>query len=281
MTSPAQVERPLLCYHGGKFLLAPWIISHFPPHRIYVEPFGGAASVLLRKPRAYAEVYNDLDSELVQLFQIVRDRGHDLRQALHFTPFSRAEFDLSYEPSTDPLEQARRTVVRSLMGFGSNAHNRARKTGFRANSSRSSTTPALDFRNYPEALAAIIERLRGVVLENRDALMIIAQQDSAETLHYIDPPYPLSTRADAHRDYSHEMTDADHKRLASFLKTVEGMVVLSSYPGPLYDRLFRKWRRVERAALADGARERTECLWLNEAAWSALQLNRTQKEFSL
>lgn len=65
-------QRPALRYHGGKFRLAPWLLQFFPPHGCYVEPFGGAAGVLLRKPRVYAEVYNDLDGDIVNFFRVLR-----------------------------------------------------------------------------------------------------------------------------------------------------------------------------------------------------------------
>src|SRR3954470_24963100 len=101
--------RPALRYHGGKWKIAPWIISHFPPHRIYVEPFGGAASVLLRKHRAYAEVYNDLDDWAVNLFRLLGDEqsAERLRRLLELTPFARTEFECGRElgeASGDPIE---------------------------------------------------------------------------------------------------------------------------------------------------------------------------------
>lgn len=270
-------SRPVLRYHGGKWRLAPWIIQHFPPHRVYVEPFGGAASVLMRKPRSYAEVYNDLDGEIVNLFRVLRsDRADELVRLLRLTPFARAEFVLSYEPDDDPVEQARRTVVRSFMGFGSNAHNQA--TGFRANSNRSHTTPAHDWRNYPDAMETMVERLRGVTIEHRDAREVIAQHDSPETLHYVDPPYPFGTR-NRGPDYAHEMSDDDHRALADVLRRAQGMVVLSGYACDLYDvELYPDWQRVEKAALTDGARKRTEVLWLNEAAASRAMTQLTISE---
>lgn len=252
--------RPVVRYHGGKWRLAPWVIGHFPEHRCYVEPFGGGGSVLMRKPRCYAEVYNDLNGEMVNLFRVLRDRGRELQEKLELTPFSRVEFMESYGPSEDAVEQARRTVARCFMGFGSNAHQRM--TGFRANSSRSGTTPAHDWSHYPAEVPAMVERLRGVVIENRDATEVIRQHDGPETLFYIDPPYVMGTRSDKGKDYSHEMTDVDHEDLAGVLNGLQGMVILSGYDGPLYTELYRGWKRVERAALADGAAARTEVLWL-------------------
>lgn len=267
-------KRPLLRYHGGKFLLAPWIIGHFPKHKVYVEPFGGAASVLLQKPRAYAEVYNDMDSEIVNLFKVVRTEGEKLKELLELTPFSRDEFLDSYIPSDEPLEQARRTVIRSFMGFGSSGATR-QKTGFRSNSNRSGTTPAHDWKNYPEALHGIIERLKGVVIENRDAKEVMISHDADNALHYVDPPYVLSTRHKGEKTkcYNYEMDDSEHVELLGFLKQLHGCVVLSGYDNEMYNDLLKDWRRVHRKAYGDGAVERTEVLWINRqqnADWGTL-----------
>lgn len=254
--------RPVLRWHGGKWMLAPWIISQMPAHRVYVEPFGGAASVLIRKERSYSEVYNDLDDEVVNLFRVLRsERSGDLVEALRMTPFAETEFFAAYECDGDDLERARRTVIKSFMGFGSNAVHR--RSGFRSNSNKSGTTPAHDWVNYPDALAVLVERLRGVVVMHRDAREVMARHDGPETLHYVDPPYIFETRADAGHDYAHEMSDADHADLLGFLTTLEGRVILSGYPSDAYDAALPGWRRIERAALADGAKKRTEVLWLN------------------
>lgn len=268
------LSRPLVRYHGGKWKLAEKIIPFFPNHRVYVEPFGGGASILLRKPRSYAEVYNDLDGEIVNLFRVVRDRGEELRALLELTPFARDEYRASFPETDDPLEQARRTVVRSRMGFGSNALARGVVSGFRSNSNRSGKTSARDWRNLPDRLPEIIERMRGVVIENRDALEVMQRHDGPETLHYCDPPYVHETRSGLVRHgsgsavgYTHEMTDDDHRTLAAGLRALQGMVIVSGYACPLYDQeLFAGWARYEIPALADGARERMEVLWLNSSA---------------
>lgn len=254
--------RPILRYHGGKWKLAPWIIANLPNHRVYVEPYGGAASVLLCKPRSYAEIYNDLDGEIVNLFRVAREAGTALRRLVQLTPYARAEFELSHRVADDRLEQARRTLVRSFMGFGSNAHHQC--TGFRANSTRPTSIPAHDWMRFPDALDGIIARLQGVVIEQRHAFEVMQAHDGPHTVHYVDPPYVSGAR-DGGSDYRHEMSDSDHRDLARVLCTLQGMVVLSGYASALYDELYAGWRCLARRAYADGARQRTERLWLSPA----------------
>ncbi len=276
------VTRPIIRYHGGKWRLAPWIISHFPAHRTYVEPFGGAGSVLMRKPRAAGEVYNDLWSRVVDVFRVLRDPGQaaELARRLWLTPFAREEFEAVDASSFDPddiVERARLTIVRAYMGFGSNAPDEQMSTGFRSNSMRSNTTPAVEWSSYPPCVPAFVDRLRGVVIESRPAIDVLRGFDAPDTLHYVDPPYVHETRSQGNpyckkHLYAHELTDDDHRELARVLNSLDGMVVISGYPSALYDsELFSDWQRTERVAFADGAKERTEVLWSNAAAVKALK----------
>lgn len=269
-----KTKRPVLRWHGGKWILAPWIISHFPKHQVYTEVFGGAGSVLIRKKRSYAEVYNDLDGDVVNLFRVLQDErlAKKLIHKLEITPFARDEHKLAHVVTDDSLEKARRLIIRSFMGFGSNGTNAAVNTGFRANSNRSGSTPAHDWNNYPQALNAIVERIKGIIIENRPAVDVLMHQDGKETLHYVDPPYLHGTRCGSttkpNKGYIFEMTDADHRELADCLHSLEGMVVLSGYSHELYDdELYPDWKKIKKSSLADGAKKRTEVLYLNKAAY--------------
>lgn len=282
--STETLRRPVMRYHGGKWRLAPRLLAYFPPHDRYVEPFGGGAGVLLRKSRVgvKAEIYNDLDSQVVNVFRVLRDpvAAARLRELVELTPFSRVEFNLSYEDTDDPIEQARRTIGRSFMGFGT-THRRASRTGFRAAQIQRNTTSAGDWRTWPAQIVEYVDRLRGVVIECRPAIECIRQQDSATTLFYCDPPYPRSTRTSlrghGRKDgaYAHEMTDDDHRALARELRGISGMAVISGYACDLYDdELYPDWKRVTLKSMADGAKRRTEVLWLSPAAAQARRRRR-------
>ncbi len=275
-----QVTRPILRWHGGKWRLAPWIISYFPPHRVYVEPFGGGASVLLRKKPIPAECYNDLDGSIVNVFRQLRDplSAGEIRRRLELTPYARAEFNRTYEPPVDDIDAACLTIARSFMGFGSDSVSRSCRTGFRARLSDNKAFSAQAWARYPDLIPKFCDRLSGVLIESTPATDIMARLDSCDTLHYVDPPYLFSTRSSLSNGrgtthgYRHEMSDEDHRNLLRFLQTLRGYVVVSGYPSEIYDTELAGWRRTSTQALADGARSRTEVLWLNPSCCKALDL---------
>nr|WP_288467371.1 DNA adenine methylase [uncultured Pseudomonas sp.] len=271
------ITAPVIRYHGGKFRLASWVIEHFPPHQVYVEPFGGAAGVLMQKPRSHGEVYNDLDGDIVNLFRVLQgtESRSALTELLILTPYARDEFDLAWEHTDEPVERARRTVIRAQMGFGSAGASKG-TTGFRIDCYRQYGTAQQLWARYPEQLATIGQRLAGVLIENRPAIDIMLAHDSAHALHYVDPPYMHDTRvrgAQKGRYYRHELDDQQHAELLVTLNTLQGMVVLSGYPSELYTKALEGWtinRTSARISAGRGGDTRTECLWINPACMDAL-----------
>ncbi|MBI9112219.1 DNA adenine methylase [Maridesulfovibrio ferrireducens] len=273
--------RPILRYHGGKWKMAPWVIEHLPPHVTYCEPFAGAASVLMQKDRVKCEVLNDLDGRLCSLFSVLQDKtqAEELRRRCHLTPFARSEFDISYEETTDPIEAARRLIVRSFFGYGSKSCVSITKNGFRSRRANTNS-PAVDWSTWPDQIPAFVERLRGVVIENLPALEVIQKYDH-DALYYVDPPYVHDSRNLNQGSYLFEMSDKDHRELAEALHAVEGYVVVSGYPSELYDEIFKGWPQIQRKAYADKSAPRTEVLYLSPKTAEALERNRLPEQGSL
>ena len=265
------MKRALLRYYGGKHKLAPWIVSFFPEHHVYVEPFCGAASVFFRKERSYGEVLNDMSDDIVSLFRVLRDKQMraELAWNAYLTPYARTEYVLAHQTCTDPVEKARRLLVRSMMGFYSDSVNPQNNiSGFRNDSMRSWSLPVHNWRDYPKYIEAFAERLRGVIIENTDAFTLFEKWGKNENyLWYLDPPYPHKVRTSAGRHkYFFEMTDADHERLIATILTVKGKVVLSGYDTPLYQPLLASGWRVAKKNINNAMfNQRTECLWMNFA----------------
>lgn len=265
------IKRPVLRYHGGKFRLSAWIRSFFPAHQVYVEPFGGAGSVLLTKDPAYAEVYNDLDGDVVNFFRVLRnpEQRAALCEMIALTPFSREEFERAYEPTDDVVERARRLAIKAGMGYGSSGGTKE-NTGFRIDSGRKWSTDFAQWVKYPDAIAAVGTRLSGVLIENRPATSVMMQHDGPDTLHYVDPPYVFSTRKGrrwtSDKYYRHEMTDFQHMDLLACLKNLQGMVILSGFHSEMYGQQLAGWAEFScdsRGNARRGTKINREVLWLN------------------
>lgn len=268
------ITSPAIRYHGAKFRLAPWFLAMFPPHRCYVEPFGGAAGVLLQKTRAYAEVYGDLDDEMTNFFTVCRDpeTRAQLIQSCALTPYARAEFNLSCqnEKNLDPVENARRLCIRAQMSFGSGGATRAR-TGFRIDTEREYATSMHLWARFPESLARVGERMTGVLIENRDAVRVMQDHDAADTLHFVDPPYLPSTRVSG-RQYAHEMTVTQHETMLEAIKALKGMVIVCGYDSELYRDALAGWQlrtKSARSSTNRGTKLALEHAWLNPACVDA------------
>lgn len=263
-----QPLRPPIVYFGGKQTLAERIVALLPDHLHYVEPYCGSLAVLLAKPPSRMETVNDLDSELVTFWRVLRDRHEDLQRVCALTPHSRIEYEtvLAANPTGDELEIARRVWVRLTQGRGGQMR---RTTGWRYFVDPHGTN--LSMAGYLEAyrtrLAPCLDRLAQVTLECRPGIDVITDYGHhADALLYVDPPYLGGTRNWGNQ-YRHEMRDeASHRELAEALHAARAAVVLSGYPSLLYDELYAGWDRVSIAARtnqggADGAR--TEVIWCN------------------
>lgn len=261
------IDRPALRYYGGKWAIAPWIIAHLPEHDLYCEPYGGAGSVLLQKPASPLEVLNDLDGDICNFFRVLRERPAELIHALELTPFSREEYELTYEvvEDADPLERARRVAVRAWQGR-SGAVNQWR-SGWRYNRKLTNGAPAVRGWAHQDHLCAIAERLRMVQLENDDALACIKRFDGPRALFYVDPPYVQIVRSRWRRTaYRHEMSEDDHIRLAEVLRAVQGMAIVSGYETALYAELYSGWHTESHMARTEAGTTRREILWISPAA---------------
>lgn len=260
--------RPILRYPGAKHRIADWIVSHFPPHEVYVEPFVGSAAVLFAKAPAAHETISDLDGRVANLFRVLRERPGDLAATVAFTPYARAEFEasmLAWEPDLDPVEDARRFLVRVWMAHAGKIGSRA---GWRQDRfGRIGVSMPRQWRNLPDRLLAVVDRLRDVHVECRPALDVLASFRDPSALVYCDPPYLFESRYErSTRYYAHEMTVADHGALLDALDAHPGPVLLSGYRSDLYDVRLAGWRRVDRATTAYRGAGRVESLWLSPAA---------------
>lgn len=266
ITEATKITRPALRYFGGKFRLANWIIEEMPAHICYVEPFGGAMGVMLRKPPAVFEIYNDLDGEVVNFFKMLREQPDELLRLIALTPYSREEQRQAFEEEEiSDIERARRLYVRCWQSHGGGRTQW--RTGWRYQVSVKRGRSQIDDWNMTDHLWPIINRIKKIQIEHADAIDVIKRFDRPDTLFYIDPPYLQSERSHVWaKAYQYEIGDDYHLKLGETLNNVKGMAMISGKPSPVYDELFKGWGKKQKTVPTDFQSSTVECLWISPRA---------------
>lgn len=259
--------RTVLKYPGAKWRIADWIISLMPQHKSYLEPFFGSGAVFFKKTPSRIETINDLDGEIVNLFQVIREQPTALERAVTLTPYSRKEYDLAWDirnsgfmPYMPPVEMARLTLVRYWQTHGS----RVRYKGGWKNdlAGREYAYAVRYWSQLPSWISQTVERLKSAQIECGPAVDVIRRFQSPDVLIYANPPYLLSTRKQ--RMYTVEMAEiAQHEELLKALLAHPGPVMLSGYDNDLYNDMLPKWQKFQKPTQCEMGGKRIETLWLN------------------
>jgi len=265
---------PILKYPGAKWRLASWIISYFPQHSSYLEPFFGSGGVFFNKTPVNLETINDIDGNVINFFRVCREHPDDLARAISLTPWARAEQELVKRDPQNPInevEQARRFAVNCWETFGS----RCRNSSWRYSSGKSKDrgygpNNTKLWGTMPDVIYQVAERLKDAQIENRPAVDVIRKFNGPKVLIYADPPYLKRTRTLNGDQYDYEMTDTEHLELLTALKEHEGYVILSGYENELYKNELKGWETVTTKARAEKGVIRTESLYINPKAYAAL-----------
>jgi DNA adenine methylase len=227
------VRSPLIWF-GGKSKYAEHIISKFPQHRVYVEPFGGAAHVISQKPRATHEVYNDIDGNVVNFIVESTKDPEKLIRACEAIPYSRTLYERWKKEvlPVDSFDKAVRWFYMNRSGINSGNANDVSQTGWR-HSVWSGQNPANGYISACKAIESFADRMKGVMIECNDFRNILEKYDSPQTLFYVDPPY-----VGRENYYAGDFTEQDHRDLSDLLHKAQGNVILSYYSDPLIDELY-------------------------------------------
>jgi DNA adenine methylase len=274
-------SKPPFGYYGAKQRIAGRIVSSLPPHNAWVEAFCGSAAITLAKPPVPIEVINDLDDEVVNVFDQLRKNSDALCKAVALTPYAFEEFDNARNEvrSTDPLERARQFLVAAMMTVNSTTAHKG-SCGF--SYSQSFARGGMEARvsrwyNLPKRLARVVERLRTVRLEKRDARELVGMfSNRPATLMYLDPPYFVK------RAYDYAIDAKDEKFHLELLEAScrsRAMILISGYRNKLYDSILTTKNGWSQVTIDTHTRDTTGKDYAKtEVLWNNAQFTRARKE---
>lgn len=253
--------KAIMKYPGSKWSLSDWIIGMFPKHHSYLEPFFGSGAILFNKPRSDIETVNDLDGNVVNLFEWIKKDPERLAYEIYYTPYARQVYeDVFASVPENSFDRAVNFYIRLNMGHGFRTN--GEKVGWKNDvQGRERAYASKDWCNLPGKIAQAAERLRGVQIDNRPALELIPRFNYGNVLIYCDPPYVLETRHG--KQYRCEMDVEDHEELLKLLLEHKGPVVISGYETELYNNMLAGWNRYETTAYSQVCSKKREIIWMN------------------
>ena len=264
-------------YFGGKFTWIDYLYENFPEDFTHlVDLFAGSMVVSLNYYGKAIKTANEINRDITNFFEVLRDREADLIRLLLLTPCSESEYNNCWNQSDDPVEQARRFYVRvrqSFFGLGAQRKNK----GWHMAKQKVNATGGETVSRWNNAIEKLYE-VADVIRENfqiicGDYASAINRLDFPGAFFYCDPPYHLQSRKSSN-DYKFEFSDDDHEKLASRLHNIKGKAMISGYDCVLMNYLYDDWRKVKLPVKKNNIRsgEVQEVIWMNYSPGSRQKL---------
>lgn len=257
----------ILRYPGAKNRIADWIIGQFPDNyedMVYLEPYFGSGSIFFNKKPSLIETINDLDGEIVNFFTQLRENPEELIRLICLTPWSREEYDNSFEKNEDKLEQARRTIVKSCVSRGACrlVYHNGVKFDKKYNGHRTCFIDIL-----PDQIRFAAERLLHsktgpVQIECKDAISLIEEYNREDVLMYLDPPYMREAR-NKNKIYKKEYYKKDHEKLIEVINAIKAKIIISGYESDVYNSGLNGWHKDTISSRDEANNIKNEVIWRN------------------
>lgn len=221
---------------GGKYKLRKRIVELIPEHSCYVEVFGGAGWILFAKEPSDVEIWNDLESELVNFFRVIKSHPEEFYESFDLTVVSRELFqDFRYvdHSQMSEIDRAHRFYYLIMAGWGGELHLPRLQTSVKDGGHGNRLIGAM--KNLRTKIDPVHERLQTVIIEHLDWKECVKRYDKEGVFMYLDPPYP-----DNNCNYTENMrTTEEHQELVEWMKTSKCKWLLTNYDKPevreLYD----------------------------------------------
>ena len=263
----------ILKYPGAKWRIASWIIENMPAHHSYVEPFFGSGAVFFNKPLSNIETINDLEGEVVNFFEVIRDIPKELAAKIYMTPYARAVYENVYKEHSNcnqsKLDRALKFCIKINMGHGFRCNS---KVGWKNDVQGREAAYALrSWNRIPDIIMEAAARLKEVQIEQRPAIEVIRRFNNSKCLIYCDPPYLLETR-NSSKQYNFEMSNKDHEDLLNTVIENKSKIIISGYDSELYNDALKGWRKKTGFSLTQSMRKAKEVIWMNYSCEKQLTL---------